>query len=264
MVGFWCCCQEATPTYPSEVVRMAIHYTYWRADSGWNNPAYGPFGFAPSIFFGIGSVNQPSSLSPNILAIGQKVGVYSGVGGSFEQATGNLLFEAYAYGIIRCRMPVAQGTAISSAELVLNKAAAIGTPPAPFAFKVRVLDHPGPVLIGAPTYDASFGYPWPTGQYGTLGASYQGHSFLPERSGSVQTNTTVNLTADVQGLINDLSWSASSNYVTLLIYTDEDQTLWTNNVHPGGNYPNYPASNTAVWYSEPDSSGLNAAIKITV
>lgn len=262
MVGFWCCCQEAAPLYPSEVVRMAIHYTYWRADSGWNNPVYGPFGAPPSISFGSAGVNQPAALSPDILAIGQKVGVYSGTGATFELATGNIEFEAYAYGIIRCRIPVAQGTTISSAELVLNKASAIGTPPAPFTFKVRVLDHSGFVTIGAPTYDAFFGYPWPTGQYGSLGASYLGHSFLPERSGSVQINTTVNLTSDVQGLINDLSWNASNNYVTLLIYTDEDQTLWVNNVHLSGNYPNYPATNTAVWYSEPDTIGENAAIRI--
>lgn len=275
MFGFNCCRNALNWVYPDGST-PAVSAGYAIRDdlilNNWNDPFYlSPT--PPNAFRGRYAYNNPLAPfkpdgSPNFpsglqVDLGMRRAVYSGSAEVQEFATGNYNGElkAFPYNYITCRFStIAQGTPIASAQLVLSRATTIGEPPIAIHAIARVWDTAG---FGTIT---SSSYPWPTNSYGTPSPSLLGIPFLPEHPFAVTgTTITVDITSDVQAIINKPGWSPLGNcYVIVLVFTVYPQAqLWVNNIHPGGNFPNYPASNTAVWFTDFDPT-VGAFVRIAV
>lgn len=182
-------------------------------------------------------------------------------GSSYVQYTVNWLTEYLAIG---------RGTAIKSAVLRLTQHRLQPTPAVPIRVVIRVLAEP----LGS---DIANFYPWSLRQYGTnaarlLTSTGTQKTFLPNREISLAGDAEVDLTADVQAVVNHPMWStnpldggftAGSRALHLIAYTRYPQAIWVNNVHPTDAFPMWPVTNTAQWCSEP-LSGVPDNLRLRV
>lgn len=260
---FWCCCgtptEEQIDPIPGSIVCVFNLADYLASSAEWN-----PISFVP-VREGSYAYNLPSApllptgaantlgtnFSQRSVMLGRKRGVWN-PSGTPELSSGNLhTFECYAWGYLYQRFDVAQGTAIARAELVMQKAPQITEPPNAITASVRVLSS-----VTLP----SVAYPWLPNQYAVT-STINGTYTAPVDFTITPDTTTVDLTSQVQSVVSNAGWSSLNNYLTLLIYTRYPQAnLWVNSIHPGGNYPSYPASNTAVWFSDPGTTTTQPAI----
>lgn len=266
MFGF-CCCNATTtwiePTAESIFLGggIAIRDDFW--GTGWNDPIFKNLEFVsgpPRAYYGRYAYNYTTDLLPSGLAsdqgpcvlLGSKVAVYSGLAEIPELASGNANQQLRAYPFAWIVQPfptIAQGTTISAAQLVLIRNPRIPEPPILIQAKAHVWNN-------AIAYDLwplnASQYPFsPTTSYGgtpVLGTRpfFGAHTFNVAGSPII-----VDLTADVQAVINRPSWSSTNCFITVLVYTVYPQDdIWINSIHPSAAWPNYPASNTAFWVSE--------------
>lgn len=277
MFGFNCC-RAATLTYVlPDPFSINVSRRYALRDdvifNDWNNAFYtNPA--PPNAYFGKYAYNLPSAPllpdgSPNTLfsglelELGMKQAVYSGSAEVPEFASGNFNGELAAYPLNYLTQKfsgIAQGTPIAQAQLILARDPHIPDPPIAINAVAKVWNTPG---VGSVAFGS---YPWsPLNSYGGAAPSVSGISFLSAHAFAVSGSPIViDITADVQTIINKPTWNSTNCYITLLIYTAYPQpSFWINNIHPGGNYPNYPASNTAVWFSNYDPT-LGAYVRIAL
>lgn len=277
MFGFNCC-RAATLTYVlPDPFSINVSRRYALRDdvifNDWNNPFYtNPA--PPNAYFGKYAYNFPPALflpdgSPNFafsgleLELGMKRAVYSGSPTVPEFSSGNVNNELAAYPLNYMTQKfssIAQGTPIAQAQLVLIRDPRIPDPPIAINAVARVWD--------TPSFDSVpfSSYPWsPLNSYGGAAPSVSGIPFLSAHAFAVSGSPIViDITADVQSIINKPAWDSTHCHITLLIYTAYPQaSYWINSIHPGGNYPNYPASNTAVWFSNYDPM-LGAYVRIAL
>lgn len=279
----WCCCGD-TPTEtvvePIEgSIRHEFRYAHWNTSLGWNNTTNRPTGLgrfawnmplAPNVI-NAGANQLASAVSERSTILGRSRGVWNpnGVG---ELSSGNLIeYDLYWFGFATQRIPINAGTTIARAEFVMQRAPQIANPPNPITCALRV--------VKSSTLDAFLaltGYPWLPTQYGV--ANTDG----PTQYGPIRTFTisgeftTVDITAEVQERINAPDWNNdptpawdqnARNFIAILIYTQYPQAnLWINNIV--GTYPTNPASNTAVWFSDPgtvtDEPEVGAKVRVTI
>lgn len=279
----WCCCGD-TPTetvvepIPGSVLTTS-RYAYWNSGSGWNTPSQPPTGIgqyawnrptAPT--FPNNSANTlATAVSQRSIVLGRKLGVWnpSNVG---ELSSGNLIqYDLYSYSFLTQRLNIAQGTAITRAELVMQRAPQIAAPPNSITAALRV--------VSSSSVDQGLvlsGYPWNPTQYG-VATTLPPTPYGPVRTFTISGEfTTVDITTDVQALINSAGWVNDStpawdvnarNFVVVLLYTIYPQAnLWVNSIR--GTYPNFPASNTAWWFSDPgtttDEPEVGAKVRVTI
>lgn len=282
MFGFNCCRATALTYIMPDVGSISIQSSYAIRDNtltnSWNNTFYrNPS--PPFTHVGTYAYNEPNasllpSGSPNfssgftVVKLGVKGGVYSGSAEVLEFANGNtngdLLLVPYNY-LSQKFSGIAQGTTISQAQLVLTRDSHVANPPIAIQAIAKVWDtaSSSPPSLSVPW--SLTDYPWsPINSYGGV-ASFSGISFLAGHLFSVSGSPIViDITDDVQTIINKPSWSSTNCRITVLIYTVYPQfALWINNIHPSGNYPNYPASNTAVWFSDYDPT-IGAHVRIAI
>lgn len=268
MFGF-CCCNAPIeeewiiPTLEQTGFHggFAIRDDFW--GTGWNDPIFKNLEFVsppPRAYYGQFAYNFPTLKLPDnsdadygpCVILGAKRAVYSGnaLVPEFANLNANEQIVAYPFVFLMQGFPsIAQGTTISAAQLVLIRNSRIPNPPITIQAVARVWNN-------AAQYTAwplnATQYPWsPTNTYGgvpVLGTQ----PFLASHTFNVTGDQiVVDLTADVQTVINRPSWSAVNSTITVLIYTVYPQaSLWINSIHPSASWPNYPATNTATWFSE--------------
>lgn len=264
MFGFNCCRAATAPDWIlPDVASIEISTAYALRDdvffNDWNNPVYGNVS-PPRPHFGTYLYNNPlASLHPDgspatpplVVQLGMKRAVmttsievpeFANVGNTYQPT-------AYPYNYVLQKFSgIAQGTTISQAQLVLSRDPHIPNPPVAITAIARVMNSANGSGYGA--------YPWsPTNSYGGA-PSVPGVSFLPARTIAVTGSPIIlDITSDVQTVINRPNWSSTNCFVTVLIFTVYPQAFpWINNIHPGGNFPDYPASNTALWFSDYDKT----------
>lgn len=267
MFGFNCCRAATTtwiePTYDQIFMHggLAIRDDFW--GTGWNDPIFKNLELVsppPRAYYGRFAYNFPTFKLPDnsdadygrCVILGAKRAVYSGLPEIQELPSGNANQDLVAYPFAWLVQPfptIGQGAPISSAQLVLNRNSRIVNPPINIQAIAKVWNNAAS-YTGWPVNATQ--YPWsPTNTYG--GSPVLGtQPFLPSHQfGVTGDQILVDLTADVQTVINRPSWSSTNCWITVLIYTVYPQPqLWVNSIHPSAAWPNYPATNTASWISE--------------